>query len=101
MFKYEYLWIVVLVLFFETIALIPFKKHLLHEGESIFACVFFGNFIGIILGAVIMLIIGTILGSFCEFIGVDYKEIMFYIVDIGVAISSFIGYVAMIVSEWY
>ncbi len=101
MFKYEYLWIIVLVLAFEAVALIPFKKHLLHDGESIFFCVFIGNFTGVILGAVAMTIIGLILGSFCEFRGiVDYKEAITNILDIGVVVSSFIGYIVALTSEW-
>jgi hypothetical protein len=101
MFKYEYLWIVVLVLFFETVALIPFKKHLRNEGESIFACVACGNFAGIFLGTAGLSILGFILGSFLQFIGViGYREIMINFAEYGIIISSFIGYGAMIVSEW-
>lgn len=101
MFKYEYLWIVVLVLIFETLILIPFHKHLQNEYESIFACVAFGNFAGVFLGAIAMSIIGVILGSFCKFIGVaNYEEIAINVIEIGVVISSFIGYIAMIISEW-
>ena len=101
MFRYEYLWIIVLVLAFETLILIPFKKHLQNEEESIFICVAVGNFAGIVLGTVGLSIIGVILGSFLQFIGiVDYREIVINFVEFGILISSFIGYVAMIVSEW-
>jgi hypothetical protein len=100
MFKYEYLWIVVLVLFFETVALIPFRKNHLSD-DSIFICVACGNFAGIFLGTAGLSILGFILGSFLQFIGVvGYREIMINFAEYGIIISSFIGYGAMIVSEW-
>lgn len=95
---FKYLWIVALVLIFEFIGFLPFQKHILLE--EIIVSVFWGNFIGIIIGSAISVLISVVTASFCEFFGIEWQDICLIILDAGTIIGAIIGYVYSIVQFW-